>query len=97
ESYTLSLHDAPPILGDFISRGKTKEWELYRSVLKNLDRVGTLKVKCDVAFLETRDERIIQLFFMTGGNANLLCDPVDQSLKINRSEEHTSELQSREK
>lgn len=70
-------------IGDFMSRGKVREWELYRSVLRTLDSKGSLKAKRDIAVLETRDEKIMQVFFIAGGEAKLLCDLVDQTLKIN--------------
>lgn len=70
-------------VGDFISRGKTNEWKLYRKVLRTLDSQGSLKAKCDVALLKTRDEKVMQLFFLSGGDASVLHDKIDQELVIN--------------
>ena len=73
-------------LGDFVARGKTHEWQLYRQVIKELDKNKTLTIKRDAAFLITKDERIMQLFFLTGGDASVLNDPIDQELLINPRE-----------
>src|SRR5690606_6112605 len=67
-------------IGDFIARGKQHEWELYRSVLMKLEQDLTLKPKLKVYFLTTKDEKIIQVFFIDGGDPSVLCDHLDQQL-----------------
>lgn len=73
-------------VGDFVSRGKEHEWELYRSVLSDLATKGTLKTKYNVAMLITNDERVMQMFFLVGGDAAVIQDKIDQSLVVNPRE-----------
>ena len=74
---------AGEVLSDFSARGKSHEWKLYCQILRRLDKTGKLNIKRDVAMLVTQDEKVMQIFFLTGGDAALLYDRINQKMIIN--------------
>src|SRR5690606_40467299 len=93
ETYTLSLHDALPIINTekyYLQKENTKEWPLFFTKLR----------MNNTTFIEedTKDREMHKGFYVDIMCLNNAAD--NEILRylqyLSRSEEHTSELQSRE-
>src|SRR5690606_40888073 len=93
--YTLSLHDALPILvGEAIAGRRESVFLVSKVYPHNASRSGAIAA-CERSLKRLRTD-VLDLYLLHWRGAIPLRETVEAFEKLKRSEEHTSELQSRE-